>query len=191
MLPLGTTSPDFHLPDVMSGEMISPSTFADKKAFLVMFISRHCPFVQHIKRELSKIGQDYKHKDIGIVAICSNDTVAYPEDSPDSLKEMAQEENFFFPVCFDESQQTAKEYHASCTPDFFLFDKDRHLVYRGQLDNARPGNPLPVTGEDLRRAIEAVLQDTQVNKIQKPSLGCSIKWKEGNEPGTVNSSSRD
>ncbi|MCX7597020.1 MAG: thioredoxin family protein [Fischerella sp.] len=182
MLPLGTNAPDFHLPDVVSGEMISLSKFADKKALLVMFICRHCPFVKHVQHELAKLGKDYSQSDLGIVAISANDAENYPDDAPDSLKAMADELGFKFPLCYDETQETAKAYTAACTPDFFLFDSDRKLVYRGQLDDSRPSNNQPVTGADLRAAIEAVLASKPVNSDQKPSIGCNIKWKPGNEP---------
>lgn len=178
MLLLGTKAADFNLKDVVSGNSVSLSSFQDKKALLVMFICRHCPFVKHVEGELAKIGQDYQGKDIAIVAISSNDPKAYPEDAPDSLKEQAQEFGFTFPYLFDESQEVAKAYTAACTPDFFLFDKDRKLIYRGQLDDSRPENGIPVTGKDLRAAIEAVLNDQPVNSDQKPSIGCSIKWKD-------------
>jgi len=182
MLPLGVSAPDFSLPDVASGKTISLSTFDGKKALLVMFICRHCPYVQHVKEEIARIGKDYNDKSVGIVAISSNDPIGYPEDAPESLKEMAEELGFAFPFCFDETQQTAKAYTAACTPDFFLFDKDRKLVYRGQLDDSRPGNNLLTDGHDLRNAIENVLNEKSVNPNQKPSSGCSIKWKLGNEP---------
>jgi peroxiredoxin len=182
MLPLGTQAPDFHLPDVVSGETISLFSFADKKALLVMFICRHCPFVKHIQAELGQIGKDYADQDIGIVAISANDATNYPDDAPDKLKAMAQEQGFTFPICYDESQEIAKTYTAACTPDFFLFDAERRLVYRGQLDDSRPSNGKPVTGQDLRTAINAVLAGKTVNPDQKPSIGCNIKWKPGNEP---------
>ncbi|WP_392435825.1 thioredoxin family protein [Chlorogloeopsis fritschii PCC 9212] len=182
MLPIGTQAPDFNLPDVVSQQTISLSTFADKKALLVMFICRHCPFVKHVQAELAKLGQDYFQSDLGIVAISANDANNYPDDAPDSLKTMAKELGFQFPLCYDESQETAKTYTAACTPDFFLFDSDRKLVYRGQLDDSRPSNNKPVTGADLRAAIEAVLANKAVNPNQKPSIGCNIKWKPGNEP---------
>lgn len=182
MLPLGTQAPDFSLPDVINGKMISPATFESKKALLVMFICRHCPYVQHIQHEIVKMGKDYKDREIGIVAISANDPISYPEDAPQSLKEMAQDTGFTFPFCFDETQQTAKVYTAACTPDFFLFDKERKLVYRGQLDDSRPGNNLPTDGHDLRSAIENVINDEKINPNQKPSSGCSIKWKPRNEP---------
>jgi peroxiredoxin len=182
MLALGTQAPDFNLPDVVSGEEISLSTFDSKKALLVMFLCRHCPYVKHVEDELAKIGHDYAAMDIGVVAISANDADAYPEDAPDSLKEMAETLGFNFPYCFDGDQEIAKAYTAACTPDFFLFDEARALVYRGQLDSSRPGNDVPVTGKDLRAAIDAVLADKPVETDQMPSLGCNIKWKIGNEP---------
>lgn len=177
MLALGTTAPDFKLPDVMTGETISLDNFKTKKALLVMFICRHCPYVQHVQAELVKIGKDYQEKNLGIIAISANNIVNYPEDAPDKLKEMAQELGFYFSLCYDVSQEVAKSYHAACTPDFFLFDGSRKLVYRGQLDDSRPGNGIPVTGKDLRLAIDAVLNDLPVSPNQKPSTGCNIKWK--------------
>ena len=182
MLDLGTSSPDFSLPDVVSGQLISLNTFAGKKALLVMFICRHCPFVKHIQQELARIGKDYFDKDVGIVAISSNDAASFPEDSPSSLKQMAEELDFRFPFCYDESQETAKAYQAACTPDFYLFNEARELVYRGQLDDSRPGNDIPVTGKDLRGALDAVLREEPVSREQRPSIGCNIKWKAGNEP---------
>jgi peroxiredoxin len=182
MLPLGTQAPDFHLPDVVSGKTISLATFANKKALLVMFICKHCPYVQHVQGELARIGKDYQDKSVGIVAISANNATKYSDDAPDSLKAMAEERGFTFPYCYDESQQTALAYTAACTPDFFLFDGERSLVYRGQLDDSRPGNTIPVTGKDLRAAIDAVLVDKAVDADQKASIGCNIKWKPGNEP---------
>jgi peroxiredoxin len=181
MLPLGTSAPDFQLPDVVTGQSISLSTFADKPALLVMFICRHCPFVKHVQDELARLGKDYADR-IAIVAISANDAANYPEDAPDQLKAMANELGFAFPLCYDETQATAKAYRAACTPDFFLFDADRRLVYRGQLDDSRPGNDQPVTGRDLRAAIDALLAGQAVNPDQQPSIGCNIKWKPGNEP---------
>lgn len=181
MLPLGTQAPDFQLPDVVSGTTISPATFTGK-ALLVMFLCRHCPFVKHVQAELAQIGKDYAGRDIGIVAISANDATNYPDDAPDRLKAMAQEQGFTFPLCYDESQEIAKAYTAACTPDFFLFDADQRLVYRGQLDESRPSNNKPVTGEDLRAALDAVLAGQTVNPNQNPSIGCNIKWKPGNEP---------
>ena len=182
MLPLGTKAPDFQLPDVVSGKIISLSTNADKQALLVMFICKHCPFVKHIKEELAHLGKDYVNREVEIVAISSNDANNYPDDAPEQLKAMAQELGLMFPVCYDESQETAKAYTAACTPDFFLFDADQRLVYRGQLDDSRPSNGKPVTGKDLRTAINAVLAGQPVNPEQKPSVGCNIKWQPGNEP---------
>ncbi len=182
MLALGTQAPDIHLPDVVSGTTISLETFQHKKALLVMFICRHCPFVKHVQQQLAQLGQDYANTGLGIVAISSNDAEKYPDDAPESLKTMATELGFTFPVCYDETQAIAKAYTAACTPDFFLFDAQRHLVYRGQLDESRPSNGLPVTGSDLRQAIAAVLADQPIDPNQKPSIGCNIKWKVGNEP---------
>lgn len=181
MLPLGTTAPDFQLPDVVSGKTISLDTFAGKQALLVMFICRHCPFVKHVQVELAKIGQDYVNANVGIVAISANDADNYPDDAPNKLKQLASELGFTFPFCYDESQETAKAYTAACTPDFFLFEGNRQLVYRGQLDDSRPSNNKPVTGQDLRSALDAVLASQPVNLDQKPSIGCNIKWKPGNE----------
>ncbi|OUL18869.1 thioredoxin family protein [Nostoc sp. 106C] len=182
MLPLGTNAPDFHLPEVVSGEKISLANFADKKALLVMFICRHCPFVKHVQKQLALLGDEYFNSDLGIVAISANDAKNYPDDAPDSLKAMATELGLKFPLCYDETQETAKAYTAACTPDFFVFDSERKLVYRGQLDDSRPSNGKPVTGADLRAAIEAVLTDKPVPNEQKPSIGCNIKWKAGNAP---------
>ena len=182
MIALETKAPDFELPDIVSGRKITLASFKGKKALLVMFICRHCPYVQHIKSELSRLNKDYQNKDIGIVAISSNDAANYPDDSPKSLKEMAKEFEFSFPYCYDETQEVAKAYSAACTPDFFLFNERRELVYRGQLDDSRPENNKPLNGKDLRNAIDAVLAGKPVSKDQKPSIGCNIKWKPGNEP---------
>ncbi len=182
MLTLATLAPNFQLPDVVSGEIISLSTFEGKKALLVMFICRHCPFVKHVQLELAKIGKDYISKDVGIVAISSNNIETNPDDAPDKLKEMALELGFNFPYCFDATQEVAKSYTAACTPDFFLFDADFKLVYRGQLDDSRPSNEKPVTGSDLRAALDTVLAGKNIGEEQKPSVGCNIKWKPGNEP---------
>lgn len=182
MLALGTQVPDFNLNEVVSGKTISFDTFKDKKALLVIFICRHCPYVKHVQSEIVRIAKDYQVKGLGVVAISSNDPEAYPEDAPESLKEQAQELGFTFPYLYDETQEVAKAYSARCTPDSFLFNKARGLVYRGQLDDARPGNNLPVTGKDIRAATEAVLNDQPVSQDQVPSTGCSIKWKPGNQP---------
>lgn len=182
MIALGTRAPDFSLPDVTTGRAVNLASFKERDALLVMFICRHCPYVQHIKRELARLGVDYAKRPLGIVAISSNDAENYPEDSPAGLKKMAAEEGFTFAFCYDATQETAKAYSAACTPDFFLFDKDRRLFYRGQLDDSRPGNGKPVTGADLRSAIDAVLSGKSAPVKQKPSIGCNIKWKKGNEP---------
>jgi peroxiredoxin len=182
MLELGTTAPDFSLPDVVSGKAVSLDSFPGKKALLVMFICHHCPFVKHVKSELAHLGRDYGAKDVGIVAISSNDPAVSADDSPDGLRRMATEWGFAFPVCYDEMQAVAKSYAAACTPEFYLFDQDRKLVYRGQLDDSRPSNGKPVTGADLRAAIDALLAGREISQDQKPSLGCNIKWRRGNEP---------
>jgi peroxiredoxin len=182
MLPLGTSLPHFTLPDVRTQKRISPDHFSGKSALLVMFICRHCPYVIHVQEELGKLGRDYDKKSVGIVAISSNDVKHYPQDAPDRLKEMADELHFPFPYCYDESQDVAKAFTAACTPDFFVFNKDRKLVYRGQLDDSRPGNGKPVTGRDLRMALDAVLEGEAVPAAQIPSAGCNIKWMPGNEP---------
>ena len=182
MLELGTKALDFALPDVVTGKTISLDTFTGNKALLVIFLCRHCPYVQHVREELAKLGRDYSGRSVGIVAISANDAVNYPEDRPDSLEEMAVELGLKYPLCYDESQSTAKAYTAACTPDFFLYDQSRKLVYRGQLDDSRPGNNVPVTGRNLRAALDAVLAGYPVSTQQKPSLGCNIKWKTGREP---------
>lgn len=177
MLALGTTMPDFQLPDVRSGNVVDSKRLAPNQGVLVMFICRHCPYVVHVKEELAKLGSDYQGKPISIIAISSNDAHAYPLDAPKPLAEMARELNFTFPLCYDESQDVAKAFTAACTPDFFLFDQHRQLVYRGQLDDSRPGNGKPVTGKDLRAALEAVLAGRPVSSEQRPSADCNIKWK--------------
>jgi len=182
MLPLGTPAPAFELRDVVRGQTYSLNSFSDKTALLIMFICRHCPYVVHVEQELAKIGRDYLDTGLGILAISSNDPGGYPDDAPPKLKEMAQRLGFTFPFCHDETQEVAKAYRAACTPDFYLFDRDRQLVYRGQLDDSRPSNGKPVTGRDLRAAIQAVLAGTAIDGAQRPSIGCSIKWKQGNAP---------
>ena len=182
MLPLGTTAVDFRLPDVVSGKTYSLKDFANKKALAVMFICQHCPYVQHIKKELAKLGRDYANKDVAIVAISSNDADNYPDDSPKELAKFAKAEGFTFPFLYDESQEVAKAYTAACTPDLYVFNKERKLVYRGQLDDSRPSTNKPVTGKDLRAAIDTVLADKPVSQDQRPATGCNIKWKPGNEP---------
>ncbi len=182
MLPLGTTAPEFDLPDTATGDMVSVDDFADAKGLLVMFICNHCPYVQHIRHGLVELGNDYADGDLGIVAISSNDPAAYPTDGPEEMAREAQEFGYRFPYLYDESQEVAKAYTAMCTPDFFLFGRDRTLVYRGRFDEARPNTSGKVTGADLRLAIDAVLNDEPVSEEQFPSMGCSIKWKPGNEP---------
>jgi peroxiredoxin len=177
MLPLGTPAPPFSLRDVVSGNLYSLNSFAGKTALLVMFICRHCPYVVHVEQELARMGRDYKDIGLGIVGISSNDPVQYPDDAPPRLKQMAERLGFTFPLCFDETQDVAKAYRAACTPDFYLFDKQQRLVYRGQLDDSRPGSNKPVTGRDLRAAIDATLAGKPVDSNQKASIGCSIKWK--------------
>jgi peroxiredoxin len=181
MLPLGTAAPDFRLPDT-SGRLVALGNFAEKPALLVMFICNHCPYVKHVRTALSLLGQEYQVRGLGIVAINSNDAVNYPEDSPTRMAEEAEAAGYEFPYLYDESQDVAKAYRAACTPDFFLFDGSRKLVYRGQLDDSRPGNGILVTGKDLRLALEALLAGQPVKIDQKPSLGCNIKWKAGLEP---------
>ncbi len=182
MLALGTQMPDFVLPDVRTQSMISPETFREKAALLVMFICRHCPYVVHVQDELTRLGRDYQEKNLGILGISSNDSTGYPADAPMRLKDMAEQLEWKFPYCYDERQSVAKAFTAACTPDFFVFDHQRHLVYRGQLDSSRPGNGQPVNGQDLRTALDAVLSGKPVTNQQRPSAGCNIKWKPGNEP---------
>jgi len=182
MLGLGIQAPDFDIPNVANGERVSLASFDGSDALLVMFISRHCPYAQHVKEELARIGRDYEGTGLAIVAISANDVASYPDDAPQKLRELAKQAGFRFPLLYDESQEVAKSYTAACTPDFFLFDRERKLVYRGQLDDSRPGNDSAVDGHDLRRAIDDVLAGRQVEAVQKPSMGCNIKWRPGNEP---------
>ncbi len=182
MLELGTPAPDFALPEVTTGRKVSLGDFRDKDVLVVMFICHHCPFVQHVKGELARLGRDYASKSTGIVAISSNDPAVSSDDSPEGLKRMAAEWGLPYPVCYDESQSVAKAYAAACTPDFFVFDRARRLAYRGQLDDSRPSNGKPVTGADLRAAIDGLLAGRPVSPEQKSSIGCNIKWRKGNEP---------
>jgi peroxiredoxin len=177
MLSLGTLAPDFALTDVVSEQIIRRDDFRAKKALLVLFICTHCPFVKHVEHELARIGQDYADKSVGIVAISSNDAATHPDDAPAGLKQQAISMGFRFPYLYDETQEVAKAFDAACTPDIFLFNADFQLVYRGQLDGSRPGNGIPVTGEDLRTAIDAVLTGKRVSEDQLASVGCNIKWK--------------
>jgi len=182
MMKLGTEMPDFALPDVVDGEEVSSEDFTDAKAILIMFISAHCPYVRHVADELARIGQYYDGSGLQIVAISSNDVENYPEDGPAGMREMAEDYEFPFPVLYDRTQEVAADFMAACTPDFFLFDDKCALAYRGQLDDSRPENGKPVVGTDLRAAIDAVLSGKKPEAGQKPSSGCSIKWKAGNEP---------
>lgn len=182
MLALGTAMPDFSLPDVRTEQVITPDFFLGNPALLVMFICRHCPYVVHVQDELTRLERDYQKKNLGILGVSSNNVSGYPEDAPSRLKEMADQLGWQFPYCYDESQAVAKAFTAACTPDFFVFDKDKSLVYRGQLDHSRPGNGKLVNGQDLRMALDAVLAGQPVTSQQRPSAGCNIKWKPGNEP---------
>jgi len=183
MLPLGTPVPDFALSDAVSGNRVSAADFDDARALLVMFICNHCPFVKHVKTELGRVAADYQGKGLAVVAINANDLGAQPDDGPDHMKALAREEGWAFPFLFDETQEVAKAFRAACTPDFYLFDGTGKLAYRGQLDDSRPGNGIPVTGADLRAAIAAVLARQPVPAEQKASIGCNIKWTPGREPG--------
>lgn len=182
MLALGTEAPDFTLPDTVSGADVSLSDYADRDGVLVMFICNHCPYVKHVRAELSRLGRDYQDSGIAIIAISANDIVEYPDDSPEMMRAEAEEFGYVFPYLFDETQDVAAAYTAMCTPDFFLFDADRKLVYRGRLDESRVDSGIPVTGRDLRAAMDAVLSGERVSPDQLPSMGCSIKWKPGNQP---------
>lgn len=177
MLALGTPAPEFSLLDVTSGERVELSGVAGPQGLLVMFICRHCPFVKHLEKGLAQLGRDYSGKGVGVVAISSNDAVNHPDDAPESLAVQAREIGFNFRYLYDETQDAARAYDATCTPDFFLFDAGLKLVYRGQFDESRPGNNVPVTGGDLRAAMDALIAGQPVNPEQKPSLGCNIKWR--------------
>lgn len=182
MLPLGTRAPDFELRSV-DGETYGLRDFSDADALLVMFICNHCPYVRHVEKELSTIVADYADRGVAAVGICSNDVKQEPDDTPEGLREQIERVGFTFPYLVDESQDVAKAYKAACTPDFYLFDGERKLVYRGRMDASRPRTDEPVTGEDLRNAIDAVLAGREVDGEQMPSMGCAISWKPGNEPG--------
>ncbi len=181
MATLGTKAPHFSLPDTR-GKTVKLADFDGAPALLVMFICNHCPFVKHVAKQLAALSRDYKAKKAAIVAISSNDAKSHPEDAPPKMAEEAKAQGYTFPYLHDETQEVAKAYGAACTPDFFLYDGKRRLVYRGQLDDSRPGNGIPVTGADLRAALDAVLAGRPVPAKQKPSIGCNIKWKPGNEP---------
>jgi peroxiredoxin len=176
MLPLGTTAPDFDLIDVTSNKNVSLNELKGKTGTMIMFICNHCPFVKHVNSTIASIGHKYHGNDINFIAISSNDVVNYPEDSPELMKSNAIENNFNFPYLYDESQEVAKDYDAACTPDFYLFDSELKLIYRGQLDDSRPGNEIECDGSDLKNAMDCLLEGKENNKTQKPSIGCNIKW---------------
>ena len=177
MLPLGTLAPDFNLPDTVSGETLNLEDLKSDKATVVMFLCNHCPYVLHVNEELVNLTKEYQEKGVSFIGISSNDVVNYPQDGPDKMKTHAAEVGYTFPYLYDESQDIAKAYDAACTPDFYVFDKKMELVYRGQMDGSRPGSGIPVTGEDLREALNAVLSGQPTAALQKPSMGCNIKWK--------------
>ncbi len=177
MLPLGTLAPDFNLLNAKTDEQLSLNAIKGKKGTVIAFICNHCPFVKHINPEFVKLAKDYQSKEIGFVAISSNDVENYPQDAPHLMKEVAMEEGYTFPYLYDKTQRVAKDYDAACTPDFYLFDADLKLVYRGQLDDSRPQNGVPVTGKDLRNALDALIENRPISEQQKPSIGCNIKWK--------------
>ena len=181
MLPLGTTAPDFKLPDT-TGKIVSPADFKDAPALVVIFMCNHCPYVVHIRAGLAQLARDYAPKRVAIVGINSNDVKNYSDDSPAKMKVEVKSAGYIFPYLYDATQAVAKAYRAACTPDIYLFDKNQQLVYRGQFDDSRPGNGIPVTGKDLRAALDAVLAGKPVSPDQKASIGCNIKWKSGNEP---------
>jgi len=181
MLPLGTTAPDFKLPDT-NGKTVALADFKDKAALVVIFMCNHCPYVVHIRSGLAQLAQDYAQKNVAIVGINANDVKNYPADSPAKMKQEAADAGYTFPYLYDETQAVAKAYRAACTPDIFLFDRSRRLVYRGQFDASRPGNGIPVTGQDLRAALDAVIAGKPTSEFQVASIGCNIKWKAGNAP---------
>lgn len=177
MVTLGTKAPDFNLPDTTSGKQVSLDDSKGNVATMIMFICNHCPFVKHVNEELVKLANEYKSKGIGFVAISSNDAVKYPDDSPGLMTQVARQLKYPFPYLYDESQEIARAFDAACTPDFFIYDKDLRLVYRGQLDDSRPGNEIPVTGKDIRHALDCLINGEPVPEFQRPSIGCNIKWK--------------
>ena len=181
MLPLGTAAPRFSLPSCLGGT-VSLQDFSSAPALLVIFMCNHCPYVKHIQKPLAALVKEYQAKGVAAVGISSNDVASHPEDGPEAMAKAAREIGYTFPFLYDETQEVAKAYHAACTPDFFLFDAKRKLVYRGQMDGSRPGNDTPITGADLRRAMDAVLAGKPVPGEQRASIGCGIKWKPGNEP---------
>jgi len=177
MIPLGTKAPDFSLTDTISGRTHSLSEMEGDHATVIMFICNHCPFVVHIIEGLAEIPVDYDKENISFIAISSNDIISHPQDSPENMTRFAERNNFTFPYLFDSDQEIARAYGAACTPDFFIFNKDLRLAYRGQMDNSRPGNNIPVTGTDIRNALDNLLAGEKVNPVQQPSIGCNIKWK--------------
>ncbi len=181
MLPLGTKAPDFTLPNV-DGSTVSLSDFTDAPALLVVFMCNHCPFVIHLADDLAALAKEYQAKGAAVVGISANDVATHPDDSPEKMVEEAKARGYTFPYLYDETQATAKAYHAACTPDFFVFDGEQRLAYRGQMDSSRPDSDTPITGEDLREALDAVLAGNAPSDDQQPSIGCNIKWKEGGEP---------
>jgi peroxiredoxin len=181
MLPLGTRAPGFRLPDT-DGKIVTLDDFRDAPALLVVFLCNHCPYVKHIRHQLSTLANDYQDEGVAVVGINSNDAANYPEDRPEMMAREKAAVGYIFPYLYDESQEVAKAYKAACTPDFYVFDKDQKLAYRGQMDGSRPGNAIPVTGKDLRAALDAVLSGQPVGDDQRPSIGCNIKWKRGNAP---------
>jgi peroxiredoxin len=185
MLPLGTQAPDFSLPNV-DGTTVSLADFKGQPALVVMFICNHCPFVKHLADALAEFGREYQQQGAAVVAISANDVATHPADSPEQMVHEAENRGYTFPYLYDETQDVAKAYKAACTPDFYVLDKNQKLAYRGQFDASRPGNGVPITGEDLRRAVDAVLAGKDAPQKQIPSIGCNIKWIEGKEPGYFN-----
>ncbi|MDX1930271.1 MAG: thioredoxin family protein [Pirellulaceae bacterium] len=185
MLPLGTSAPEFSLPDY-DGKIVSLNDFRGRKALLVVFMCNHCPYVKHVAPELAKLADEYQRRDVGVVGISSNDIIAHPDDAPDMMKIEAEKQGYHFPYLYDADQTIASRYQAACTPDFYLFDADFKLVYRGQLDDTRPKQGATPTGKDLRAALEALLAGKEIPQPQRPSIGCNIKWKTGSEPEYFN-----
>lgn len=177
MLPLGTKAPEFSLMDTVSDQKFDLHTLKGEKGTVIMFICNHCPFVIHVNPEIARLGKEFREKEVGFIAISSNDVENYPQDAPNLMKDVAREQLYTFPYLYDETQEVARAYNAACTPDFYLFDGNLELVYRGQLDDSRPGNGIPLTGSDLREAIDSLLSNKVIDSNQKPSIGCNIKWK--------------
>lgn len=182
MLPLGTPAPEFTLPDT-EGNLVSLGQFDGAQAYLIMFICNHCPYVIHLRKDIARLAKEYQERGVAVIAISSNDVENYPQDSPEKMKQEANDAGYTFPYLYDETQDVAKSYKAACTPDFYIFDQHRMLTYRGQFDDSRPGNQVSVSGSDLRAALDATLDGERiVDDVQKPSMGCNIKWKPGNAP---------